>query len=333
VKLLRRAEKTQTGLEPSRRSWFAPLARLLQRERLDGAAWEEAEELLLSADVGVSTTRALLDRVRQRLQDGASPGAGTGAGPLGLLKEEMRAILAAPMPAGDPFSLEGASRPLVLLVIGVNGVGKTTSIAKLAALLREEGRAVVLGAADSFRAAAIEQLQAWGQRAGATVIAHRMGADPGAVAYDAYQAALARGADVLIIDTAGRLHTKLNLMEEMKKVQRVISRLEATAPHQTLLVLDATVGQNGLIQARAFTEAVGCTGIILAKLDGTARGGIVLTICDQLHLPVLFVGTGEGLEDLVPFDPEAFVQALFMTDPKGRAGPSPSPPTDLGEQM
>ena len=310
MRLVRRTEKTLTGLEPSRRSWFAPLAHLLQRERLDGAAWEEAEELLLSADVGVSTTGALLDRVRQRLQDGE----GAGVGPLELLKEEMCAILAAPMPAGDPFSLDGVSRPLVLLVMGVNGVGKTTSIAKLAALLREEGHAVVLGAVDTFRAAAIEQLQAWGQRAGATVIAHRMGADPGAVAYDAFQAALARGADVLIIDTAGRLHTKFNLMEEMKKVQRVISRLEATAPHQTLLVLDATVGQNGLIQARAFTEAVGCTGIILAKLDGTARGGIVLTICDQLHVPVLFVGTGEGLEDLAPFDPEAFVEALFALD-------------------
>ena len=310
MKLFRRTEKTHEGLESSRRSWFAPLARLLQRERLDGAAWEEAEELLLSTDVGVNTTLALLDRVRQRLQDGE----GARTAPLGLLKEEMRAILAAPMPAKDPFSSDGVSKPLVLLILGVNGVGKTTSAAKLTALLREEEKTVVLGAADTFRAAAIEQLQTWGERAGATVIAHRPGADPGAVAYDAFQAALARGADVLIIDTAGRLHTKSNLMEELKKVKRVISRLEVTAPHQTLLVLDATVGQNGLIQARSFIEAVGCTGIILAKLDGTARGGIVLTICDQIRLPVLFVGTGEGLEDLAPFDPEAFVEALFAAD-------------------
>ena len=248
---------------------------------------------------------ALLDRVQDRIRThSASPG-----GALETLKEEMRAVLAN---AGTP-SLAAADGPppLVILVVGVNGAGKTTSIAKLAALYREQGKRVVLGAADTFRAAAIEQLQAWGQRVGAEVVAHRQGADPGAVAYDAFQAARARNADVLIIDTAGRLHTKSNLMEEMTRVARVLSRLEATAPHQTLLVMDATTGQNGLAQARAFTESVECTGIILAKLDGTARGGVVLAIGDQLRVPVLFIGTGEGLDDLAPFDAEEFVEALF----------------------
>ena len=180
------------------------------------------------------------------------------------------------------------------MVVGVNGAGKTTSIAKLSARYRSEGKRVVLAAGDTFRAAAIEQLQYWGEQVGAEVVAHRQGADPGAVAHDAFQAARARGADVLIVDTAGRLHTKSHLMEEMAKVRRVLSRLDPTAPHEVILVLDATTGQNGLAQAQAFTSSLGCHGIFLAKLDGTAKGGILLAIADQLRLPVLYVGTGEG---------------------------------------
>ncbi|MFQ5879224.1 MAG: signal recognition particle-docking protein FtsY, partial [Dehalococcoidia bacterium] len=202
-------------------------------------------------------------------------------------------------------------RPLVILAVGVNGTGKTTSIAKLAYRSKQEGMEVVLGAADTFRAAAIEQLQAWGQRLGAEVIAHRPGSDPGAVAHDTYQAAKARHADVAIIDTAGRLHTKRNLMEELKKVRRVLQRLDPAAPHQVLLVLDATTGQNALAQALHFTEAVSVTGILLAKLDGTGKGGAIFAICDQLGVPVKFVGTGEEPEDLAPFWPEEFVEALL----------------------
>ena len=305
MNLFGRRDKAADGLRRSREGWFGRLAGLLGREQMDEETWEQAEELLLGADVGTSATMALLDRVQDRIRThSASPG-----GALETLKEEMRAVLA----NAGTLSLAAADGPppLVILVVGVNGAGKTTSIAKLAALYREQGKRVVLGAADTFRAAAIEQLQAWGQRVGAEVVAHKQGADPGAVAYDAFQAARARNADVLIIDTAGRLHTKSNLMEEMTRVARVLSRLEPTAPHQTLLVMDATTGQNGVAQARAFTESVECTGIILAKLDGTARGGVVLAIGDQLRVPVLFIGTGEGLDDLAPFDAEEFVEALF----------------------
>jgi fused signal recognition particle receptor len=197
------------------------------------------------------------------------------------------------------------------MVVGVNGVGKTTSIAKLAHLFQSQGKRALLAAGDTFRAAAIEQLVAWGQRLGCPVIAHRPGADPGAVAFDALQAARARGIDVVLLDTAGRLHTKTPLMEELRKVRRVLQRLDPSAPHLTLLVLDATTGQNALQQARSFTQAVAVNGIFLAKLDGTARGGIVLAICQELGLPILFIGTGEGVDDLTLFDPEGFVDALL----------------------
>ena len=206
---------------------------------------------------------------------------------------------------------ELSETPLVVLVVGVNGAGKTTSIAKLAHHFEQAGKRVLLGAGDTFRAAAIEQLQALGERAGVDVISHRQGADPGAVAFDAFQAARARKADVLIIDTAGRLHTKSNLMEELKKIVRVIGRLDSAAPHQVLLILDATTGHNGLAQAKSFTEAVGCTGVFLAKLDGTAKGGIVLAIRESLGLPILFIGTGEKLEDMAVFDPEEFIDAIL----------------------
>ena len=202
-------------------------------------------------------------------------------------------------------------QPRVILAIGVNGVGKTTSIAKLAHYLTEQGSRVLLAASDTFRAGAIEQLQSWGGRIGVDVIAHRAGGDPAAIAYDALEAARARGMDAVIVDTAGRLHTKQNLMEEMKKISRVLSRLDPQAPHETILVMDATTGQNGVIQARSFTEAMGCTGVFLSKLDGTAKGGTVVAIVQELGLPVLFIGTGEGMDDMAPFHAAEFVEELF----------------------
>jgi fused signal recognition particle receptor len=238
---------------------------------------------------------------------------------IATLKAEVLTALQAA--TGDEASEnEAVPKPQVFLVVGVNGAGKTTTIAKLAHLYREEGKSVVLAAADTFRAAAIEQLQFWGKRAGAEVIAHNHGGDPAAVAFDALQAAQARGADVVIVDTAGRLHTKGNLMEEMKKIGRVLSRVDETAPHEVLLVLDSTTGQNGLAQAREFTKTIGCTGIVLTKLDGTSKGGVVLAIAEELGLPVRFIGTGEGIEDLAPFDPQEYVDALFGVDAQAASG-------------
>jgi fused signal recognition particle receptor len=275
---------------------------LFDRASIDKEVWEELEELLISADVGVATTTKLIDAVRQR----AAAAKLDGSQVRSVLRNEMVKILT--VPARIPPA--AIAPPEVILVVGVNGSGKTTSIAKLAYRLKKDGKSVVLGAADTFRAAAIDQLKKQGERVGVDVIAHQPGADPGAVVYDALQAARSRRADVLVIDTAGRLHTKFNLMEELKKIRRVAAKLDATAPHEVLLVLDATTGQNGLTQARYFTEAVGVTGIFLAKLDGTARGGIVLAICDELKVPIQLVGVGEGLEDMVPFDAASFVAAL-----------------------
>jgi len=303
-------EKTEAALARTRRSWFGRIAGILDRGAIDDELWLELEEVLLGADVGVRTTEKVLGRVRERVDKERvrDPHAVRA-----LLKDELMAIL-----TGVPFrgALWGegeteAPRPGVILVVGVNGTGKTTTIAKLAHLYRHEGEQVVIAAGDTFRAAAIDQLRTWGERVGAQVVAHREGADPGAVAFDAVAAAQGRDAAVAIIDTAGRLHTKFNLMEELRKVRRVIERKDPTAPHEVLLVLDATTGQNALLQAKAFTEAVDVTAIALTKLDGTSKGGIVFAICDELRLPVRFVGTGEGEDDLSPFDAEAFVEALF----------------------
>jgi fused signal recognition particle receptor len=260
--------------------------------------------------VGLRTSEKILDAVRQRVEKEHIRDA---ADVRDLLKQELIAIL-------DAVPLKGAlwgedvtdvPRPGVILVVGVNGTGKTTSIGKLAHLYVKEGESVVLAAGDTFRAAAIEQLTGWADRTGAQIVAHKEGSDPGAVAFDAISAAQSRGAAAAIIDTAGRLHTKFNLMEELRKVRRVIERRDPTAPHEVLLVLDATTGQNALVQAKAFAEAVDVTAIALTKLDGTSKGGIVFAICDELGLPVRFVGTGEGEDDLNPFDARAFVDALF----------------------
>jgi len=303
-------EKAAEAIAPTRRAWFRRVAQLFERSRIDDELWDELEEFLIAADVGVGTATKVLDRLRARTKDGEirKPEEARVA-----LKEELISLLKVDASKGF-LAADGEKalpKPFVVLVVGVNGTGKTTSIAKLAWSLKSEGRRVILVAADTFRAAAIDQLRQWGQRVGAEVIAHREGADPGAVVFDALSAAEARGADAVIIDTAGRLHTKANLMEELGKIVRVIKRKDPSAPHDVLLVLDATIGQNALLQAKYFTEAVDVTGILLAKLDGSGKGGIIFAICDQLGIPVLFIGAGEQPQDLAPFAGREFVEAVF----------------------
>jgi fused signal recognition particle receptor len=291
----------EQALKPSRDSWFKRAMRLFDRATVDETVWAELEELLISADVGVSTTEKLLERVKQRTKEEKFS---EGSAVRSALQQEMVKILKIEVPAPAP------KLPRVVMAVGVNGSGKTTSIAKLAYKAKKEGKKVILVAADTFRAAAIDQLEKLAGDIGVDVVAHQPGGDAGAVVFDALEAARSRNADEVIIDTAGRLHTKFNLMEELKKIKRVAAKVDETAPHEVILVLDATTGQNGLTQARHFTEAVGVTGILLAKLDGTAKGGIVLAICDELKIPILFVGVGDKMEDLTPFDAESFVRAL-----------------------
>jgi fused signal recognition particle receptor len=313
------SKKTELGVRRSKETWFSKIADVFNRGSFGDEVWGELEELLVSADVGVETTNKLLNQVKQRVKtDRLSEASQIRE----ALKEEMILLLRKGTPNtqdrlreeshGTQGGLrDGAESPQVILVVGVNGSGKTTSIAKLAYRFTSQGKRVILAAADTFRAAAIEQLKHWGEKAGAEVIAHQPGGDPGAVAYDAVQAGYNRHAHAVIIDTAGRLHTRFNLMEELKKIKRVAAKHDASAPHQVLLVMDATTGQNGLAQAKYFTEAVDVTGIVLAKLDGTARGGIILAICDDLNIPIFYIGTGEKLEDMAPFDAKVFVDAIF----------------------
>ncbi|OGN87425.1 MAG: signal recognition particle-docking protein FtsY [Chloroflexi bacterium GWC2_73_18] len=291
----------EAGLERSRGGFMARLHRLLGRDTLDEATWEEIEEALIAGDVGAALAARVVAAARRR-RDGLPPEA--------AVRAELRALLAPREADWEPSSAV-AGQPLPVLVVGVNGTGKTTSIAKLTARLEGRGRRVLLAAADTFRAAATEQLRAWAERLDVPVVAHHPGADPAAVVYDALDAASARGLDVVIVDTAGRLHTKVNLMDELAKMRRVIDRRLPGARPEVLLVLDATTGQNGLHQARAFHRAVELTGVVLAKLDSTAKGGIVFAVEDELKVPVRFVGVGERLGDLVPFDPDAFIEALF----------------------
>jgi len=300
------SKKIEQSLTRTRESVFGRIARLFGgRGEVGEALWESLEELLIQADVGVPTTIALVERLRQRA---AKEKLGQAAVQQSL-QEELRRMLQVP---SSKFQVPSSTGKLfVILVVGVNGTGKTTSIAKLARYHQQQGRQVLLAAADTFRAAAEEQLTVWGQRVGADVIAHQPGADPGAVVFDALQAAFARKTDVLIIDTAGRLHTKYNLMEELKKIKRVVQKQVPDAPHQVLLVIDATTGQNALVQARQFAQAVEVTGIVLAKLDGTAKGGIAFAIVQELGIPIQFVGTGEKLDDWAEFDAGEFVSALF----------------------
>lgn len=299
-----RSRKIKDSLTRTRQSFFGRVAGLFGANEVTGELWEELEELLIQADVGVNTTVELVERLRERVDKERVRDARAVEG---MVKEELIAML----DSSPPFCVNEPRLLTVILVVGANGSGKTTSIAKLAYYYQEQGRKVILGAADTFRAAAIDQLKIWGQRAGCDVIAHQRGADPGAVVYDAIRAARSRGADILIVDTAGRLHTRYNLMQELKKVRGVAAKQVHQAPHETLLVLDATTGQNALAQARHFKDDVEVTSIFLAKLDGTAKGGVVFAIAKELGLPIYFVGTGEGLEDLAEFDAEAFVEGLF----------------------
>ena len=359
-------KKTELGVKRSREAWFGKIANIFNRASFGDEVWEELEELLISADVGVETTSRLLSKVKQRVKTNRLSETSQIQE---ALKEEMISLLSSP--SSRPFASLGVTReepvisgenletlrfaqgdqkrdchsdtersegeespraqdrlregeeshaaqdklreesPQVILVVGVNGSGKTTSIAKLAYGFTAQGKRVILAAADTFRAAAIEQLRHWGEKTGAEVIAHRPGGDPGAVAYDAVQAGYSRHAQVVIIDTAGRLHTKFSLMEELKKIKRVVAKHDASAPHQVLLVMDATTGQNGLAQAKYFTEAVDVTSIFLSKLDGTARGGIIFAICDELHIPISYIGTGEKLQDIALFDARVFVNAIL----------------------
>jgi fused signal recognition particle receptor len=282
------------------------LSGVLGGRQVDEALLEELEEVLFTADLGVATAESLLERVRSegRGQDGETA--------RGILKSAISDKIAKANPGGDAFALAG--KPHVILVLGVNGAGKTTTIGKLAAQHRALGRKILLGAGDTFRAAAIEQLQTWGDRVGCEVIAGEAGGDPASVAFDAVKAAIAKDADVAIIDTAGRLQTKKPLMEELGKIARVIGRDVAGAPHETLLVLDSNTGQNAISQARLFAEVADITGLVLTKMDGTAKGGVLVGLADEFSIPVRFVGIGEGIEDLREFDPAEFVDALFGDD-------------------
>jgi len=298
------ASRVKDGLARTRDVLNTDIGDLLAGGRpVDAAVLEELEERLVAADLGAATAAAFVERLREASRGTRVLGVAEVRAMLRAFLEEMLA------PAEAPLVLTG--KPAVILMLGVNGAGKTTTVGKLAAALAADGKQVVLAAADTFRAAAIEQLEEWGRRAGAPVIQQAAGADPAAVVFDAVKAATARGADVLLVDTAGRLHTKSNLMDELVKLKRVVSRQVPGAPHECLMVLEAPTGQNGLVQARMFHEAVGLTGLVLTKLDGTAKGGIVLRIFEELRVPIKLVGLGEKIEDLQPFEAKAFVAGLL----------------------
>jgi fused signal recognition particle receptor len=298
-------EKLKSGVQKTRAGLVNALEDALQgKKEIDAALLDELESTLIAADVGVRTTEEILDRIRERvgrhqLNDAAEL--------KGMIREHLLEILE----ASERAPARVAEPPAVVLVVGVNGSGKTTTIGKLAGRYRQEGRSVLLCAADTFRAAAIEQLEIWGERTGTQVVRQNPGSDPSAVLFDAVSAARARKVDYVIVDTAGRLQTKENLMAELQKMSRTADKVIPGAPHEVLLVLDATTGQNGLEQARKFTESSGVTGIVLTKLDGTAKGGIVVAIARELNLPIRYVGVGEKTEDLLPFDSEKFIQSLF----------------------
>jgi fused signal recognition particle receptor len=274
----------------------------LGKKELDEELLEDLEERLITADLGVETSMALIERIAKRGRQISGPEQLKTA-----IREELRSLIG---DASQPAEI-AASRPHVILVLGVNGVGKTTTIGKLAARAAQRGQKVLIAAADTFRAAAVEQLEIWADRSGADFVRHKEGADPAAVAYDGIDAAIARGIDLVLIDTAGRLHTKVNLMEELKKIKRSVAKRLPDAPHETLLVLDATTGQNALSQAQLFHAELGVTGLAMTKLDGTARGGVVVSVCSKMKVPLCYIGVGEKIDDLQPFDPEHFVKALI----------------------
>jgi fused signal recognition particle receptor len=309
-KLIGQRDKVKDGLKRSKVSWYSKLLNIVQRANIEESIWEDLEEMLVLGDVGISTANDLIEELKFEVSNRTIRETQQ---VIDSLKQKLVSILSSGR-ENNFQSRDNTKGPLVILIVGVNGVGKTTSIGKLAHYFKGQGKDVLFAASDTFRAAAIEQLQVWGQRVGADVIAHKSGGDPAAVAYDALEAAYARSKDVLIVDTAGRLHTTHNLMEEVKKISRVMSRIDTNAPDEVILVLDATTGQNGLIQARSFAEAVGCTGVFLSKIDGTAKGGVVIPIVKELGIPILFIGTGENMDDMTPFDPAQFVDELFSAD-------------------
>jgi fused signal recognition particle receptor len=296
----------RAGLTKTREALIGKIEQVFTgKARIDEEALEELEAVLIQSDLGVKATESIMEALRKRAEEGQPVDSNTATG---LIEEEILRILGAD--SLRPELAKAEQGPTVILMVGVNGTGKTTSAGKIASMLSKGGHGVMLAAADTFRAAAIEQLEVWGRRVGAPVIKHQEGSDPAAVAFDAFEAARARGVDYLIVDTAGRLHTKSNLMEELKKIKRVLGRAGTGAPHEVLLVVDATTGQNAIAQARVFNEAVELTGIVLTKLDGTARGGIVVAICSEFGIPVKYVGVGEGVDDLRPFDPREFASSL-----------------------
>ncbi len=302
--LLDRFKKIKDGLTRTRTNFVDRISKIITgKTKIDDELIDEIEEVLLSADIGFAATEKIVGDIRERVKSEGYEDTGVLRS---LLKEEIAKYLIETNGAA-----KGAAKPHVIMIVGVNGVGKTTTVGKLAYNFRNDGKKVLIAAADTFRAAANEQLKIWADRASVDIVQQQPGTDPGAVAYDAVAAAKSRDIDVVLIDTAGRLHTKTNLMEELKKIRRVVQKVVPDAPHEVFLVLDAVTGQNGLIQARQFLDAAGVTGIVLTKLDGTAKGGIVVAISQELSLPVKYIGVGEGIDDLQPFDRKTFVDALF----------------------
>ncbi|WP_372589244.1 signal recognition particle-docking protein FtsY [Fervidobacterium pennivorans subsp. shakshaketiis] len=300
-------DKLKEGLKKSREAFFNKIGQILKTKRFDRETRDEIEELLILADVGVEATEYILERLEEMKPEDAFE----------ALKEILIEILSKDNKLYIPYE-----KPFVISMVGVNGSGKTTTCGKLAYMFRSEGKQVVLGACDTFRAAAIDQLKVWAERSGATFIAHMEGADAGAVAYDAVNHAISKGKDVVILDTAGRLHNKKHLMDELQKVHRVVQKLVPAAPHEVLLVMDAVTGQNGLQQAKIFKEVVNVTGIVLTKLDGTAKGGIAIAIAKELGIPIKFIGIGERIEDLKPFNAKDFVEALLAGDEISESTPA-----------
>ena len=307
LRLLGRNRKTSESSQETRRSWTNIVGNVFRRSEVDDEFWEELEEALIVADVGVETSMELVEKI----QDEARwRGARTPEAVYELLRVEIAAMLSEDGTAGG-FDEDG---PVAVMVVGVNGSGKTTSIGKLAQAAKADGRVPLIAAADTFRAGAIAQLEVWAERTNTMFVSSSAGADPGSVVYDALNAAKSRGADFVVIDTAGRLHTAHNLMEELKKIRRILDRYAENFAPRVLLVIDGNTGQNGVTQAKLFTEAVGCDGVILTKLDSTAKGGVILAIRGEMGLPVRYIGTGEGVEDIAPFDPQEFAETILPVD-------------------
>ena len=300
-----RFEKLKKSLSKTKDNILGKISRVVSRRKIDDDLLDEIEEILIEADVGVQATMRLIENVKETARERKLT---EGEEVTALLKEEIAAILS----QGKADEREnGANRPAVWIIVGVNGVGKTTTIGKLATHFSSDGKKVVIAACDTFRAAAIEQIEIWAQRSNVDIVRSQSGSDPAAVAFDAAKAAAARGADILLVDTAGRLHTKANLMEELKKIKRVVVKAIPDAPVYTKLIIDGSTGQNALSQVKVFTDAVGCDGIIVTKLDGTAKGGVMIAVAEELGVPVDFIGIGEGIDDLQPFDAVQFAEALF----------------------